>query len=102
MDRAIQYRVAAIISEMGRSRPVSLVDDFDPRYCIKNFGPYRLYEFHLEIQESVDFMDFLADFCEFMDQYNALSKIKADFYEANKYPGPAKNWATVYLTVATI
>lgn len=102
MDRVIVHRVMSILAEMGHSRPVSLVDDFDPRYCIKNYGSHRLYEFHLEIRDDVDLEDFITDFCYLMHQYNAISYVKADLYEATEYPGPVKNWSTVYLTVAAI
>lgn len=102
MDRVVQYRVMSIILGMGLHSPVSLVDDFDPDFSIKNCGLYRLYEFHLEIREDVDLEDFITDFCNLMHQYNAISYVKTDLYEATEYPGPAKNWITVYLTVAVI
>jgi len=87
---------------MGLFWPISLVDDFDPEFCIKNQGPHCLYEFHLEIRDDVDLSDFIVEFCAVLEQYNKISSIKADFYEANEYPGPVKNWHTVYLTVTTI
>lgn len=102
MDKVIFYRVMAILAELGLSSPISLIDDFDPEHCIKNYGPHRLYDFHLEARDDVDTTDLVADFCVAMDRYNKISPVKADFYEANEYPGPVKNWHTVYLTVATI
>lgn len=36
MDQVIYYRVAMILAEMGLHGPVSLIEDFDPHYCIKN------------------------------------------------------------------
>jgi len=102
VDRVIIHRVSMILAEMGQKWPVSLVDDFDPDYCIKDYGPHRLYEFRLEIRDDVDLSDFVVSFCTVMEQYNKVSNIKSDFYEANEYPGPVKNWHTVYLTVTTI
>lgn len=92
----------AILAELGLSSPVSVVDDFDPQYSIKNYGPHRLYEFNLEIRDDLDTTDFVVDFCAAMGEYNKISTIKADFYELNEYPGSVKNWTTVYLTVATV
>lgn len=102
MDKVIYHRVHMILAEMGLDRPVSVVDDFDPQYCIKNFGPHRLYEFQLEVRDDVDTTDFVVDFCAAMGEYNKISTIKADFYELNEYPGPVPNCHTVYLTVTTI
>lgn len=102
MDQVIHHRVLAILTEMGLNRPVSYIEDFDPNYCCKNTGPHRLYEFHLEIRDDVDLTDFVADFSTIMTAYNKISNIKADFYEANEYPGPMKNWHTVYLTVTSV
>lgn len=102
MDQVIYYRVAMILAEMGISSPISLVDNFDPRYCIKNLGPHRLYEFCLEMRDDISPDAFIADFFAAMDNYNKSSPVKAAFYGANEYPGPAKNWHTAYLTVAVI
>lgn len=102
MDRVIYYRVMSILAEMGLNLPICAVDDFDRQYCIKNFGPHRLYEFHLEIRSDVDTTDFAADLCAVLDEYNKISTIKADFVSISEYPGPAKNWSTVYLTVANL
>lgn len=102
MDQVIQYRVMAIISEMGLHGPISLIENFDPKFSIKNCGPHRLYEFCLSVRDDVDPSEFIANFCNAMDKYNKSSPVKAAFYEANEYPGPEKNWSTVYLTVATI
>ena len=102
MDQVIHHRVAAILTEMGLNRPVSYIEDFDPNYCCKNIGSHRLYEFHLEIRDDVDPDNFIADFCAALDEYNKTSIVKAAFYGANEYPGPVKNWTTVYLTVAAI
>lgn len=102
MDRVIFYRVMAILAEMGLSGPISTVPDFDPQDCIRNNGPYRLYDFHMEIRDDVDLSDFAADFCAAMEAQNEISSIKADFVEINAYPGRAKNSQSVYLTVANI
>lgn len=102
MDLVIYHRVMSILAEMGLFSPISLIDDFDPEYCIKNFGPHRLYEFQLESRDDTDTTDFVADFCSTMDEYNKISTVKADFYELNEYPGPVPNYHTVYLTVTTI
>ena len=102
MDQVIRYRVMAIISEMGISSPISLIDDFDERFSIKNFGEFRLYEFHLEIRDDVDIDDFEVAFSEILADYNEISSIKIAYIQVNRYPGPVKNWSTVYLTVAVI
>ena len=102
MDRVVQYRVSSIIAEMGLFSPVSLIDDFDPDYGIKNMGPHRLYEFHLEIRDDFNSMDFLADFCSVLEKENRTNNIKIDAVEINEYPGPARNWHTAYLTVAVM
>ena len=102
MNRVVQYRVSSIISEMGLHSPVSLVDDFDPAFSIRNYGLYRLYEFHLEIRDDFDSMDFLMEFCSILEQENKINNIKIDAVEINEYPGPAMNWHTAYLTVAVI
>ena len=54
MDLVIYHRVAMILAEMGLHGPISLIEDFDPDFSIKNCGPHRLYEFHLEIRDDVD------------------------------------------------
>lgn len=102
MDLVIYHRVMAILAEMGLSSPISLIDDFDPQYSIKNHGPHRLFDFHLEIRDDVDPHEFVSSFRAAMATHNSISIVKADFYEANDYPAPVKNWRTVYLTIATI
>lgn len=102
MDKVIYHRVLALLVELGLSSPISLIDDFDPVFSIKNYGPHRLYDFHLEVRDDVDTTDLAVAFSESMAAYNKISSVKADFYEANEYPGPVKNWHTVYLTVTTI
>lgn len=102
MDKVIYHRAMSILAEMGLFSPISLVNDFDPVFSIKNYGPHRLYDFHLEVRDDVDTTDFVVDFCAAMGEYNKISTIKADFYELNEYPGPVPNCHTVYLTVATI
>lgn len=103
LDMAIYYRVRMILAELELIYPVSVVDDYDPDYSTRDIGPHRLYrDFHLEARDDVDTTDLVANFCVAMDRYNKISPVKADFYEANEYPGPVKNWHTVYLTVATI
>ena len=102
MDQVIQHRVMSIIAEMGLQSPISLVEDFNPDFSIKNIGPHRLYEFHLEIRDDVDPDEFITAFCAAINECNNRSNIKAAFYGANEYPGPVKNWTTVYLTVAAI
>lgn len=102
MDLVIYHRVLALLAEMGLFSPISIIDDFDPVFSIKNYGPHRLYEFHLEIRDDEDIANLAADFCVALENHNKISNIKVDFYEANAYPGPVKNWTTVYLTVATI
>ena len=102
MDLVIFYRVMAILAELGLIYPVSVVDDYDPRGSTRDFGPHRTYDFHLEVHDDVDPHNFIADFCAALDEYNKTSIVKAAFYGANAYPGPVKNWTTVYLTVATI
>lgn len=102
MDLVIYHRVMSILAEMGLSSPISLIDDFDPIFSIKNVSEHRLYEFHLEIRDDVDTTDLAADFCIALEDHNKISSIKADFYELNEYPGPVPNCSEVYLTVATI
>lgn len=102
MDWVIYHRVLAILAEVGLTSPISHIEDFDPDFSIKNIGPHRLYEFHLEIRDDVDLTDFVADFSAIMTAYNKISNIKVDFYEANEYPGPIKNWHTAYLTVTSV
>lgn len=102
MDLVIYHRVMSILAEMGLFSPISLIDDFDPVFSIKNYGPHRLYEFHLEIRDDVDLGKFVEDLCAELDQYNKISTVKADFVAIEDYPGIAANWTTVYLTVATI
>lgn len=102
MEEIIFYRVLALINEIGLQNPVSLVDDFDPDYSIKKNGEHILLEFHLEIRDDVDEAELVKDFRMAMGYYNLISRIKADLYEINDYPGPAKNWHTAYLTVTTI
>lgn len=103
MDLVIYHRVLALLAELGLNRPVSVVDDFDANFCIRDIGPHRLYrDFHLEVRDDVDTTELAVAFSESMAAYNKISSVKADFYEANEYPGPVKNWHTVYLTVTTI
>lgn len=102
MDQVIRHRVAMILAEMGLHSPISLIEDFAPQYSIKNCGPFRLYEFHLEIRDDVDLHEFITIFRAAMETHNGNSSIKANFYDVMDYPGPVKNWSTVYLTVATI
>lgn len=102
MDLIIYYRVMAILAEMGQKWPVSLIDDFDPEFSIKNFGPHRLYDFHIELRNDVDQRDFALDFCDAMDAHNKITAVKADFVAMDVYPGPVPNWSTVYLTVSAI
>lgn len=102
MDRVVQYRVSSIILGMGLHSPVSLVDDFDPDYSIKNIGPIREYNFHLEIRDDYDSMDFMMEFCSILEQENKINNIKIDAVEINEYPGSVKNYHTAYLTVAVI
>lgn len=102
MDQVIYHRVAMILAEMGLFSPISLIEDFNPDFSIKNCGPHRLYEFHLEIRDDVDPDNFIREFCTAMQQYNERSSVKADFYDAVDYSSPVKNWSTVYLTVTTI
>lgn len=102
MDLVIFYRVMSILAELGLNLPVSVVDDYDPDYSTRDFGPHRTYDFHLEVRDDVDTTDLAVAFSESMAAYNKISSVKADFYEANEYPGPVKNWHTVYLTVTTI
>lgn len=102
MDQVIRHRVAMILAEMGLKRPISLIEDFDPDFSIKNCGPFRLFEFHLEIRDDVDPHEFITAFRAAMEAHNRSSSIRADFHDATDYPGPVKNWSTVYLTVATI
>lgn len=102
MKDIIFLRVCLIIAEMGLKWPVSLINDFDPRFCIKNYGPHRTYQFHLEIRDDVDTTDFAVEFCSGMAACNRASPVKADFRGLSEYPGPVKNWHTVYLTVETI
>lgn len=102
MDQVIQHRVCMLLAEMGLQSPISLVDDFDPRDSIKNYGPHRLYEFHLKIRDDVDPDEFITAFRAALDECNNRSNIKAAFYGANEYPGPVKNWTTVYLTVTSV
>lgn len=102
MNGVLYHRVMSVLVEMGQKWPVSPIEDFDPQYCTHQIGEHLLYDFHLEIRDDVDIADFVVDFCAAMSAYNKISSVKADFYEANEYPGPVKNWHTVYLTVATI
>lgn len=103
MDLVIFYRVMSILAELGLNLPVSVVDDFDANFCIRDIGPHRLYsDFHLEVRDDVDTTDLAVAFSESMAAYNKISSVKADFYELNEYPGSAPNWHTVYLTVTTI
>ena len=41
MDLVIYHRVAMILAEMGLHGPISLIEDFDPDFSIKNCGPHR-------------------------------------------------------------
>lgn len=91
-----------ILSEMGLCSPISLIEDFNPDFSIKNCGPHRLYEFHLEIRDDVDPDNFIREFCTAMQQYNERSSVKADFYDAVDYAAPMKNWRSVYLIVTTV
>lgn len=102
MDQVIQHRVMSMLAEMGLSSPISLIDDFDQRFSIRNFGEFRLYEFHLEIRDDVDIDNFEVTFSEILADYNEISSIKIAYIQVNRYPGPVKNWTTVYLTVAAI
>lgn len=102
MDQVIQHRVMSIIAEMGLQSPIFLIEDFDPRFCIKKIGEHKLYEFHLENRDDVNPGEFIAAFRAALDEYNKTSIVKAAFYGANEYPGPVANWTTVYLTVAAI
>lgn len=102
IDQIIFFRVYMILAEMGLNRPISVVDDFDPEFCIKQYYANRLYEFHLEIRDDEDLGGFVEDLCAELDQYNKISTVKADFVAIEDYPGSVKNWTTVYLTVATI
>lgn len=102
MDLVIYHRVAMILAEMGLHGPISLIEDFNPDFSIKNCGPHRLYEFQVEIRDDVDPDNFIREFCTAMQQYNERSSVKADFYDAVDYSSPVKNWSTVYLTVTTI
>lgn len=102
MDRVIHHRVMSILAEMGLHSPISLIEDFDPDFSIKNCGPHRLYEFHLEIRDDVAPHEFETTFRAAMEAHNSNSSIKANFYDATDYPGPDKNWTTVYLTVAAL
>lgn len=102
MDKVIIFRVMLILSEMGLHSPISLIEDISPEFSFKDVGPHRLYTFQLQIRDDVRPDKFLADFCIAMQQYNERSSVKADFYDATDYPGPIKNWSTVYLTVTTI
>ncbi|NBI11913.1 hypothetical protein D1641_18265 [Colidextribacter sp. OB.20] len=102
MDQVIYHRVGMILAEMGLKSPISLIKDFDPDVSIKNYGPFRLYEFHLEIRDDVDPHEFETTFRAAMEAHNSNSSIKANFYDATDYPGPDKNWTTVYLTVAAL
>lgn len=91
-----------ILSEIGLHSPISLVDNFDYEICIRNVEEHRLYEFQVEVRDDVDPENFIGAFRSAMQQYNERSSVKADFYDATDYPGPIKNWSTVYLTVTTI
>ena len=102
MDRVVQYRVSSIILGMGLYSPVSLVDDFDPDFSIKDYGLYRLYEFHLELRDDIDSGDFMMEFSSILEQENKINNIKIDAFGINESPGPAKNWHTAYLTVAVM
>lgn len=102
MDEIIIFRVMLILSEMGLCSPISLIEDFNPDFSIKNCGPHRLYEFHLEIRDDVDPDNFIREFCTAMQQYNERSSVKADFYDAVDYAAPMKNWRSVYLIVTTV
>lgn len=102
MDQVVIHRIAAILSEMGLQQPISFLEDFDPAYCIRDFGEHRLFEFHLEVRDDVDPDDFITDFRTAMQRYNEASKVKTDFYGIEEYPGPVKNWHTAYLTVTTV
>lgn len=102
MDKVIYHRVAVILLEMGLHSPISFIDCFDPGICIRNVEEHRLYEFQVEVRDDVDPDNFIREFCTAMQQYNERSSVKADYYDATDYPGPIKNWSTVYLTVTTI
>lgn len=102
MDLVIYHRVMSILAEMGLSSPISLIDDFDPVFCIKNAAEHRLYGFHFEVRDDVDTVNLAADFCAAMDEYNKISTVKADLYKIDEYPGSTRNWHTVYLTVTTV
>lgn len=102
MDRVIYYRVMSILAEMGRLSPICAVDDFDPQDCIRNSGPYRFYDFHLEVRADIDLSELAVKFCDALEAHNRISVIKADFVELQAYPGRIKNSQSVYLTVATI
>lgn len=92
ISEVIFYRTLAIITEIGLQNPISLIDDFDEQFSIKNIGEHLLLEFHLEIRDDVDEMEFANEFGEAMRHYNRISSIKADFYDIVGYPGPVKNW----------
>ena len=102
MDKVIYHRVAVILLEMGLRSPISFIDSFDPGICIRNVEEHRLYEFQVEVRDDVDPENFIEAFRSAMQQYNERSSVKADYYDATDYPGPIKNWSTVYLTVTTI
>ena len=102
MDQVIYHRVGMILAEMGLFSPISLIEDFDPDVSIKNYGPHRLYEFHLEIRDDVDPDNFIREFCTAMQEFNKTSSVKADYYDAADYAAPMKNWRSVYLIVTTV
>lgn len=102
MDEWIYHLVMMLLCGVRALMSINIVHDFDERYCVHDYGPFRYYEFHIEIRDDADTEDFVIEFCSALEEQNKINDISVDFVGAKEYPGPSNNWHTVYLTVATL
>lgn len=101
MDNVIYHIVMVILCEIGLKLPISIVDDYDPRYSIRNDGPHRLYTFHVEARDDLSDEQIANSFSVALARYRAVcDAAKPVLLQLDAYPGPHLNWSTVYLTVA--
>ena len=102
VDLIIQYRIFAILSEMGQKWPISLYFDFDPERCIKKYGFHHIYEFSILVRDDLDADKFIREFRSAMEKQNKISAIKSELYGVEEYPAHIKNYSTLYISVTNV